>query len=89
MRDRREGPRAQTLRTDDPSYVGPIRLLGKLGAAGWAAPSCGQDAVDERHDLLLGAGQQLWPVVASVEQQDLLVTRLSPDGVPHVALERR
>jgi hypothetical protein len=52
-----------------------------------APPSRGQDAVDEGLDLLLGAGQQLYPVVASGEQQDLLVTacrsamrRVTPPG---------
>ena len=33
----------ETLRTDDPSYVGPIRLLGRLGAGGMGRVYLGVD----------------------------------------------
>ena len=34
----------ETLRTDDPSYVGPIRLVGRLGAGGMGRVYLGVDA---------------------------------------------
>jgi len=34
----------ETLRTDDPSFVGPIRLLGRLGAGGMGRVYLGADA---------------------------------------------